>query len=151
MEVPIEETWNGYLFSTDKSKLDEDYIHQWISEKSYWAQGIPKDVISKSIRNSLAFGIYDHGRQIGFARMITDFATFAYLADVFVDESYRGRGLSKYLLSFIFSISDFTQLRRIMLGTRDAHSLYEKYGFKPLPVPERFMEIARPDIYKQQL
>jgi GNAT superfamily N-acetyltransferase len=151
MEMLKEEIWNGYLFSTDKSKLDEDYIHQWISEKSYWAQGITKDLISKSIQNSVAFGIFDHGSQIGFARMITDSSTFAYLADVFVDESYRGRGLSKHLMTFIFSIADFAQLRRIMLGTRDAHSLYEKFGFKPLTVPDRFMEIARPDIYKEQL
>ena len=150
MEILIEETWNGYLFSTDKSRLDEDYIHHWISENSYWAQGVPRNVITKSIQNSATFGIYENGHQIGFARMITDFATFAYLADVFIDELYRGRGLSKHLMTFIFTIPDFAQLRRIMLGTRDAHGLYQKFGFKPLPVPERFMEIARPDIYKQK-
>jgi N-acetylglutamate synthase-like GNAT family acetyltransferase len=147
MDLHKEETWNGFLFSTDKNKLDRGYIHQFISTKSYWAKGIPRSIIDQSIENSLTFGVYDNSKQVGFARIISDLATFGYLADVFIDEAYRKKGLSKHLLEFIFSIKEFEHLRRIMLGTKDAHALYEKYNFKPLSAPERFMEIARPDIY----
>jgi len=149
MNIHLEETWNGFLFSTDKTRLDHGYVHDFLSTKSYWAKGVPRSVIDQSIANSLAFGIYENYKQVGFARIITDFATFAYLADVFIDESFRGRGLSKHLMEFIFAINGFAHLRRIMLGTKDAHSLYTKFGFKPLAVPERFMEIARPEIYNQ--
>jgi GNAT superfamily N-acetyltransferase len=148
MNLHKEEIWNGFLFSTDKNRLDHAYIHQFISTKSYWAKGIPRSIVDQSIVNSIAFGIYEHNKQVGFARMISDLATFGYLADVFIDESYRKKGLSKHLLEFIFSIKEFENLRRIMLGTKDAHALYEKYNFKALASPERFMEIARPDIYK---
>jgi N-acetylglutamate synthase-like GNAT family acetyltransferase len=148
MNLHREEIWNGFLFSTDKNRLDHAYIHQFISTKSYWAKGIPRSIIDQSIENSLTFGVYENSKQVGFARMISDLATFGYLADVFVDEGYRKKGLSKHLLEFIFSIKEFESLRRIMLGTKDAHTLYEKYNFKPLGSPERFMEIARPDIYE---
>jgi GNAT superfamily N-acetyltransferase len=147
MNLHKEEIWNGFLYSTDKNRLDHDYIHQFISIKSYWAKGIPRSIIDQSIANSITFGIYEKTRQVGFARMISDLATFGYLADVFIDEAYRRKGLSKHLMEFIFSIEEFAYLRRIMLGTKDAHTLYEKYNFKPLAAPERFMEIARPDIY----
>lgn len=145
----LEEIWNGYLFSTDKQKLNIPFIHQWLSEKSYWAQGIPEPVVTQSINNSLTFGIFKNGEQVGFARMVTDYATFAYLADVFIAEPHRKTGLSKHLMNFIFQVPEFAGMRRIILATLDAHSLYEKFGFRPLAAPERFMEIARPEIYKQ--
>lgn len=143
-----EQIVDGFLFSTDKSRLDLRFIHAFLST-SYWAEAIPVEIIQDSIQNSLAIGVYQEQRQVGFARVITDHATFAYLADVFVDESYRGRGLSKSLMTFIFSFSELKMLRRFILATRDAHGLYEQFGFKPLKSPEKFMEIAQPDIYKK--
>jgi GNAT superfamily N-acetyltransferase len=137
---------DGFTFSTDKTKLDVLYIHKFLSDKSYWARAVPIDIVRQSINNSMAIGIYHEDRQVGFARVVSDFATFAYLADVFVDEAYRGRGLSKRLIEFIFSFEDLTRLRRFLLATADAHSLYAQYGFKPLKSPERFMEIHKPYI-----
>ena len=143
-----EQTWNGFLFSTDKGRLDFTRIHDWISNDSYWAKGIPPETLQRSVENSVTFGVFAEDlRQVGFARMITDLSTFAYLADVFIDPAYRGRGLSKQLMAYIFSAPAFSGLRRIMLATRDAHTLYEQFGFTPLKDPSRFMEIARPDIY----
>ena len=147
MELLKENNIDGFLFSTDKHKLDLKYVHDFISTKSYWAKGIPREVVERSITNSLSFGIYHHHNQVGFARIVTDYATFGYLADVFVDEAYRRKGLSKKLMEFIFTLDELSNLRRIMLGTRDAHNLYKKYGFKQLASPDRFMELHRPDIY----
>jgi GNAT superfamily N-acetyltransferase len=107
------------------------------------------DLIAQSIRNSLSFGIYEGNKQVGFARVITDYTTFAYLADVFVDEAYRGRGLSKILMTFIFSFEEFKKLRRFSLATRDAHGLYAQFGFTPLKSPDRFMELHQPDVYQK--
>lgn len=139
---------DGILFSTDKSLLDVKYVHQFLSGPSYWAAGIPLDIVQRSIENSLSIGIYAGDKQIGFARVITDLATFGYLADVFVDEAYRGKGLSKKLMEFILSFEELKLLRRMILATRDAHGLYAQYGFKPLALPDRFMEFPRPDVYK---
>jgi GNAT superfamily N-acetyltransferase len=148
MELNRERTINEFLFSTDRSKIDLPYVHQFLSTRSYWAEGIHVELVQKSISNALCFGIYKDGKQVGFARVVTDYATFGYLADVFVDEMYRGKGLSKNLMEFIFSLDELKGLRRIMLATRDAHTLYAKYGFELLKAPEKFMELHRPNVYK---
>jgi GNAT superfamily N-acetyltransferase len=137
-----------YTVSSDKSLLDVPYIHQNLSQ-SYWAAGIPLETVQKSIDGALCFGIYKEGKQLGFARLITDEATFAYLADVFVDENHRGQGLGKMLMNHIMALEFMPKLRNTLLGTRDAHSLYSQYGFKPLKIPERFMQILRPNIYQK--
>jgi GNAT superfamily N-acetyltransferase len=139
----------GYTISTDKEKLDIPYIHSFLST-SYWAEKIPFDVVRRSIEGSMCFGVYDGERQVGFARVITDKATFGYLADVFIDEQYRGRGLSKWLMTTIISHPDLQGLRRFMLATFDAHGLYAQFGFAQLGFPERFMNIHRPNLYKEQ-
>jgi GNAT superfamily N-acetyltransferase len=139
-------TLNQFLYSTDKAKLDVAYIHEFL-KGSYWAKGIPEAVVTNSIQNSLCVGIYHESHQIGFGRLVTDYATFAYLADVFVDERYRGKGASKGLVQFILSFEFMTGLRRVLLATRDAHGLYEQYGFQPLQRADRYMEIHRPDVY----
>jgi GNAT superfamily N-acetyltransferase len=141
---------NGFIFSDDKNKIDAAAVHLFLDTKSYWAQGIPLETVIKSIENSLCFGIYKDIRQIGFARWITDSATFAYLADVYVEEEFRGMGLSKKLMSLMLFHPDLQGLRRYMLGTRDAHSLYSQYGFQPLDKPENVMAIIVKDIYKKQ-
>jgi GNAT superfamily N-acetyltransferase len=143
--------WNteGFLYSTDKSRLALPYIHKFLSERSYWAPGIPMELVKRSIENSLCFGIYHQTEQIGFARLVTDLATFGYLADVFIDEKFRGQGLSKKLVKFIFTVPELKHFRRMILATRDAHGLYEQYGFKPLVDPGKFMEWHQPDVYRQ--
>jgi len=133
--------------STDKSKLDLAIIHQFLS-RSYWAEGIPLEVLRKAIDHSLCFGVYDEACQVGFARVVSDFATFAYLADVFILESHRGRGLSKLLMQEVMQHPDLQGLRRFSLATRDAHELYRQFGFTDLSRPDRQMEIVHHDIYK---
>lgn len=136
-----------YEISTDRARLDVALIHRWLSQESYWAKGAPRAVVERSIANALCFGIYDaDGTQVGFARVITDKATFAYLGDVFVVEAHRGRGLSKRLMQTIVDHPDLQGLRRWMLATRDAHGLYAQFGFGPV-VAERLMERLDPDIY----
>lgn len=142
-----EATQNEYLISTDKSKLDIGFIHHFLSVESYWAKNIPIDIVEKSIEGSLCFGLYLSGKQIGFARVITDGATFGYLADVFVDVAHRGKGLSKWLMQTIMQHPDLQGLRRISLATMDAHGLYEQFGFKPLNDADRFMQIKRENPY----
>jgi GNAT superfamily N-acetyltransferase len=134
---------------TDKNRLDIPLIHGFLTD-SYWARGIPIDMVRRSIEGSLCFGIYEAGRQVGFARVISDYATFAYLADVFVLESHRGRGLSKQLMAAIMAHPQLQHLRRWLLATRDAHRLYEQFGFRPLAIPERFMEVHDPEVYYRQ-
>lgn len=139
----------GYKISTNTNHLDFEVIYGFISE-SYWASGIPKHTLKKAISNSFCFGIYDnYDSQVGFARLITDKATFAYLADVFIVESHRGKGLSKWLIENIVSHPDLQGLRRLMLATRDAHGLYTQYGFKPIENPEVLMQIWCPDVYRE--
>lgn len=135
----IEVEKDGYLISTDRKKLDIDVIHSFLSERSYWSQGITPDRVIRSIENSLSFGLYTGGKQIGFARVVSDYTRFAYLADVFVLEEHRGRGLSKWLLSVILSFEEI-KVNKWMLGTKDAHSLYEGFGFTSPQYPERLME-----------
>ena len=127
--------------------MDIDLIHSFLS-RSYWAEGITKEIIMRSVEGALCFGVFENEKQIGFARMITDKATFAYLADVFIIEEYRGLGLSKWLMEVIMSYPDLQGLRRMMLATRDAHELYKKFGFTPLNNVDRWMHIHHPDVYK---
>jgi GNAT superfamily N-acetyltransferase len=147
--MPLEYKHDGYTISTDKTRLDIPGIHAFLRE-SYWASGIPREVVARSIENALCFGVYDDVRQIGFARVISDFATFAYLGDVFILASHRGRGLAKWLLACIRSHPDLQGLRRWMLATRDAHGLYARVGFTQLGKPEIFMELADPGVYWPQ-
>ncbi len=135
----------GFEISTDRGRLDRDLIHRFLRDDSYWARGIPRDVLDRAIDNSLCFGLYEErGRQAGFARAVTDRAAIAYLADVFVVADRRGRDLGKWLIETVMAHPDLQGLRRIFLGTADAHALYERYGFRPLAEPERMMEIAVP-------
>ena len=136
---------NNYLISTDKSKIDIDYVHRFLTQ-SYWSPGIHIQVVKKAMEGSLCFGIYERDeqnpraeRQVGYARMITDQATFAYLADVFIDEDHRGKGLGKWLIEMILAHPNLQGLRRILLATKDAHKLYEQCGFATISNPERFM------------
>lgn len=145
----VEEHRRGdFLISTDKSRLDIDAVHDYLV-RSYWAEGIPRETVVRSIAGSLCFGIYQANRQIGFARAISDFATYAYLADVYVLEEFQGQGLGKWLMECIKSHPGLQGLRRWGLSTRDAHGLYGQYGFQPLSLPERMMEILDPDIYRR--
>jgi GNAT superfamily N-acetyltransferase len=128
-----------YLISTDRSRLDMDVIHGFL-DRSYWAAGRSRETIARSIENSVAFGVYERGRQIGFARVITDYATFAWIADVFILEDYQGRGLARWLMETMLAHPELQAFRRWVLATKDAHGLYEKYGFTPLMRPERWME-----------
>jgi uncharacterized protein len=144
---PLERTVDGFLFTTDAARLDLDVIHDFLSMRSYWAEGVPREVVARSIAKSLCFGIYDGAMQVGFARVISDYATFAYLADVFIIESYRGRGLSKALMETVMSHPHLQGLRRWLLGTADAHGLYLQFGFAEPKHPERQLERADPDVY----
>lgn len=135
-----------FEISTDSSRIDLATVHGFLTA-SYWAKGIPLETVRRSIQNSLCFGIYRGREQAGFARVVTDRATFAYLADVFVLEAYRGRGLSRWLMECITTHPELQGLRRWMLATRDAHGLYGKFGFLGLKVPGRWMEKHNPDVY----
>jgi len=138
----------GYHISTDKSLLDFDMMFNYLSKESYWNKGIPAEVLRKALDNAMCFGVYHDKKQIGFAKVVTDKATFAYLADVFVLEQYRGLGLSKWLVQTIKAHPDLQTLRRWMLATADAHGLYAQFGFEPINNPERWMQIFSP--YKAQ-
>jgi GNAT superfamily N-acetyltransferase len=142
-------TLGEFTISTDKTKMDIPVIHRYIT-RSYWAEGIPVETIQKAVEGSLCFGVFHGEKQIGLARVITDAATFAYLCDVFIDESYRGKGLGKWLMGTILRHESLQGLRRIALTTKDAHGLYSQYGFTPLPIPERWMIIQDADIYKKR-
>ena len=122
--------------------------HDFLANRSYWAAGHFERSARRSLDHSLCFGLYERWRQVGFARVVTDRATFAWLCDVFVLEAYRGRGLSKWLVRSVKGHPALQGLRRTLLGTRDAHGLYERYGFTPLADPTRFMEVFRPDVYR---
>jgi GNAT superfamily N-acetyltransferase len=139
-----------YEVSTDPARLDVALIHRWLSQESHWARGIPRDTVERALANALNFAAFDrNGRQVGFARIVTDKATFAWLADVFVIDEHRGKGLSRLLMQAIVDPPDLQGLRRWLLATRDAHGLYEKFGFTA-PPPGRLMERLDPDIYTRE-
>ena len=140
---------NEYTVSTEKGRLDLHMIHDYLTT-SYWAAGIPFATVAHSIEHSLAFGIYTRDQQIGFARVITDYATFAYIGDVFVLKAFRGQGLSKWLMEIIMAHPELQGLRRWILLTKDAHGLYKQYGFTSVNAPERYMERFFPDVYNRQ-
>jgi len=144
----MEWTKEDFTITTNKDMIDVNYVH-WFLSHSYWAEGIPLETVRKSIEGALCFSVVYSNHQVGFARVITDKATFAYLADVFIDENFRGRGLSKWLMEVIMSHSDLQGLRRFMLATRDAHKLYSQFGFTALTHTDRWMQIHRPDVYKE--
>lgn len=137
---------NEYTISTDISRLDLYVIHQFLAS-SYWAQRLPLEVLQRSIQNSFVFGVYKGEQQVGFARVVTDYSTFAYLADVFILEPFRGQGLGKWLVETIISHPELQGLRRWLLATKDAHELYRQFGFTELNNPNRFMEKWNPDVY----
>jgi len=135
------------LVSTSRERLDVDVVHSFLTS-CYWAKGIPRKVVERSIEHALCFGVYDgDGAQVGFARVISDFATIAYVGDVFVIETHRGRGLGKWLMQCITGHPALQNLRRWILTTRDAHGLYSQVGFTPVKAAERFMELHQPDVY----
>ena len=134
--------------TTDKARLDIGAIHDFL-KSAYWCENVPYDVVRKSIEHSLCFGMFDGRRQIGFARVITDYATFAYLGDVYILDEYRGQGLAKMLMRCVMEHPELQGLLRFGLATRDAHGLYDKFGFRPLAAPDYFMEVFDPDLYRQ--
>jgi len=136
-----------FSISDDRSKIDVAYVHRFLTQ-SYWAEGIPLDVVSRSISGSLCFALFYKKKQAGFARVITDEATFAYLCDVFIDEGFRGKGLSKWLMEVILAYPSLQGLRRFMLATKDAHGLYQQHGFAPLTFTDKWMHIHNPNAYK---
>jgi GNAT superfamily N-acetyltransferase len=146
----MEWTDGQLLISDDPGRIDRDLVHRFLRDESYWSAGIPRDVVDRSIDNSLSFGLFDGADMVGFARVITDRSTFAFLADVFVISSHRGRGLARWLCSTVLVHPDLQGVRRILLGTDDAHGLYAQLGFTPLERTERFMHIFRPapEIYR---
>ena len=137
---------DGFYISSRQEDMDLDFVYGYLTE-SYWAKGIPKETVKKSIEHSLCFGVFSPEGQVGFARMITDRATYAYLADVFIDEKFRGKGLARWLMEIIMAHPELQGLRQILLATRDAHGLYAKVGFQPLSNTERWMRIANQDVY----
>lgn len=149
-ESVVEYRQGDFVISTDRARLDLGVIHGFLTD-CYWAKGIPREVVEWSIEHSLCFGVYDaKARQVGFARVISDFATIAYLGDVFVLESHRGQGLGKWLMRCIMQHPALQNLRRWILLTRDAHGLYSQVGFTPISSPEIYMELHQPNVYKTQ-
>lgn len=145
----MEWTKDDFIITTDKSLIDVNYVH-WFLSNSYWAEGIPMETVKRSIDGSLCFSIVYLNHQVGFARVISDEATFAYLADVFIDQNFRGKGLSKWLMEVIMSYPGLQGLRRFMLATKDAHGLYSQFGFQPLDYVDRWMHIRNADVYKKR-
>ena len=146
------QNWNkdNFFISTDKSLLQISRIHKFLSEDSYWSAEIPKSVVTHAIENSLCFGVYNSNKeQVGFARVVTDYAGFAWVCDVYIEETERGHGLSKWLMTCVMDHPGLKNLRRICLATKDAHELYKKFGFEVTKNPENWMEIKDNDIYKK--
>lgn len=146
----IEVKEGEYVITTDQNKFDFNAIHNYLSTESYWAQNIPFHTVKKSVEGALCFGVFHENKQIGFARVITDGAVFAYLADVFILKPYRGKGLSKFLMRTILAHPDLQGLRRILLATNDAHGLYRQFGFVEIPNPEKYMCISNPNPYTKK-
>ena len=135
------------LVTTDPARQDVDAIHAFLT-RAYWCEGIPRVIVERAVRHSLCFGVFEDAAQVGLARVVTDYATFAYLCDVYVLESHRGRGLGKWLIECVMAHPQLQGLRRFSLATRDAHQLYAPFGFQPLCEPDMQMERHKPDIYK---
>jgi N-acetylglutamate synthase-like GNAT family acetyltransferase len=149
MEI-IEHSFEDFFITTDKTKLDVFAIHDFLSKHSGWSDNIPFDRVKTAIDNSLNFGLFHNDKQIGFARVISDYSTIAYLGDIYVLENYRGRGLSKILMKIVMQHPNLQGLRRWILLTSTADWLYEKYGFNKLPKPELYMELFDPNVYKNE-
>ena len=145
------DTWrkDAFEISTDPARVDREMTHAFLQNESYWAAGVPRDVFDRSMEGSMVFGIYLGEEQVGFARVVSDRATFAWIGDVFVRGEFRGQGLSKWLMETIVTHPELQGLRRWMLATRDAHGLYQQFGFTELPDPTRFMTRHDPDVYKR--
>jgi len=139
-----------FEISTDKSRIDIDMIHRFLSEESYWANKRTLEQTKTAIENSICFGVYQGNEQVGFARVVTDKATFAYVGDVFVLQEFRGSGIGKMLMEAMLSHSELQSLRRWVLATKDAHGLYEQFGFSELKFPNRWMELSAKDAYSQR-
>ncbi|NLR57298.1 GNAT family N-acetyltransferase [Chitinophaga polysaccharea] len=139
-----------YTLSTDRSRLDINAIHDYLSRESYWSQNIPFDIVEQSVENSIPFGVYHGQQQIGFARVITDHALFGYLADVYILTPHRGKGLSKLLMRTIMDHPVIKGLRRLLLITSDAHGLYRQFGFTEIPNPEKYMQVHIADLYTKK-
>ena len=148
MEI-FQQAKDQFVISTDPAKIDIAFVHDYLCNESYWAKNIPIDIVKKSIGGSLCFAVYHHDEQIGFARVITDHATFGYLADVFVSEKFRGNGLGKWMMECIVAHPELQGFRRWMLATKDAHGLYAQFGFKPLDNPGRIIRWAPFDEYPE--
>ena len=146
--MPIEFHRNKFTVSTDPRRLDVKAIHDFLT-RCYWSEGIPRKTVERAVEHSLCFGLFDGKQQIGFARVVSVHATYAYLCDVYVLESYRGKGLGAWLMSCVKKHPDLQGLRRFTLLTRDAHGLYRKFGFAAAKHPSRYMEIHNADIYKK--
>jgi N-acetylglutamate synthase-like GNAT family acetyltransferase len=146
----FKETKDGFTISTDKSKLDFDVIFDYLSNRSYWAAGVPMDKVKRAADNSICFGVYENDRQIGYARVVTDKATIGYIADVFILETHRGRGLSKWLMECILKHPELQGFRRWVLLTKDAHGLYKQFGFTEPEDISLYMELRKKEITKTE-
>lgn len=140
---------DGYTIAMESDAMQVDRIHRWLSTHSYWAKGIPRETVATFIAHSFCIGVFHEGLQIGFARFVTDYAVFAYLADVYIEEEHRGKGLSKRMMETLMAQPWIAGLRHLKLGTADAHGLYAQFGFVPLARPERMMEIIQRDSYQE--
>jgi N-acetylglutamate synthase-like GNAT family acetyltransferase len=146
--MQLDQSLADYEISSDPRRLDVAAIHKFLAEDSYWSPGIPRSTVERAIENSLCFGVYHRAAQVGFARVVTDRSTFALLADVFILQAHRGKGLSKELMRRVVEHEDLQGLRRFLLLTSDAHGLYSQFGFKEIGSPARFMEVLRPNVYQ---
>jgi GNAT superfamily N-acetyltransferase len=144
---PFTTEYKGYIITTDKNLLKPKDIHRWLSINSYWSKNIPFNVVEDAFNHSFCIGVLKEEKQIGYARLITDYAVFAYLADVYVEEEHRGQGLCKKMMEVLMELDWVKNLRRLMLATLDAHDVYKQFGFVSTAFPERFMEISRPSVY----
>jgi GNAT superfamily N-acetyltransferase len=143
IHAPVTFEKDGFTISTDPARLDVTAIHRFLSEEAYWAKGRPREVVERSIEHCLCFGVYEGQRQVGFARVLTDYAVMGYLMDVFILPDYRGHGLGKWLVQCILAHPALLDVKSWMLATRDAHGLYAQYGFHPLGNPEFYMQMRR--------
>lgn len=145
--MTVEMRYGDYRITTDPNRIDRQAVHQFLA-RSYWSPDLPRDFVDRALQHSLCFSILREDQQVGFARVVTDYATFAYLCDVYVLEAHRGQGLSKQLLRLVMEHPGLQHLRRFLLATRDAYQLYRQFGFQQLESPETYMEIFRPDAHR---